>query len=87
MHNANPDSKNFQILKHSADILIIVRTDVPSFAVTVHDGVQTFKSTILLKGGFLFGRYNLAHAIGAMVGCGLEEENGKATKNIQSDPF
>ena len=72
--NEKPGSDQYQRLKSSADLAIIIRKSLTPYSVTVHKGVQSFKSTILMRSDFLFGRFNMAQAVGSMMGAGHEQD-------------
>ena len=72
--NRQPGTKDYQRLRSSADIVVIIRKSLTNWGGTGHKGVRSYKSAILMKSDFLFGRYNLAQAVGYMIGAGHEEE-------------
>ena len=70
---------------HGSDLAVIIKRDVgDSDAVSIFNGIQYGKTTIMLKEAFVLGKYNFIRVIGLMLGCAFEKESSKVTRILNS---
>ena len=55
---------------------MIIKRDIgDSDAISIFNGIQYGKTSIMLKEAFVLGKYNFIRAVGFMLGCTNEKES------------